>query len=76
MARSSIKQEIVKQLDHLPPELQRRVLDFTQALILSSPKGVPGRQLLRFAGVLREEDAKTMTQAIQSGCEQVDTDEW
>lgn len=38
MTHSSIKDEIVEKLDHLPPELQRRVLDFTQTLVLSSPK--------------------------------------
>jgi hypothetical protein len=76
MNHSTIKQEIVRQLDHLPLELQRRVLDFTQALVLSLPKGVSGKQLLRFAGVLKAEDAQVMTQAIEAGCERVDTNEW
>ena len=69
MTDSSIKQEIAKQLDHLPPELQRRVLDFTQALILSLPKGVSGKQLIRFAGILEAEDARAIAQAIEAGCE-------
>ena len=69
MTHSSIKKEIVEQLDHLPPELQRRVLDFTRALTSSSPKGVPGNQLLRFAGILKPEDAQAMAQAIDAGCE-------
>lgn len=76
MTYSTIKQEIVRELDHLPLELQRRVLDFAQALVLSLPKGVPGRQLLRFAGALEAEDIQAMTQAIEAGCEQVDVDEW
>lgn len=76
MSDSSIKQEIVRELDRLPIELQRRVLDFTQALVLSLPKGMPGKQLLRFAGILESEDAQAMTQAIEAGCEQVDVDEW
>jgi hypothetical protein len=76
MTDSSIKQEIAKQLDHLPLELQRRVLDFTQALILSLPKGVSGKQLIRFAGILEAEDARAMAQAIEDGCEKVDVDEW
>ncbi len=75
MNHSTIKQEIARRLDHLPLELQRRVLDFTQALVLSLPKGVSGKQLLRFAGVLKAEDAQVMTQAIEAGCEQVDTNE-
>ncbi len=75
MNHSTIKQEIVRQLDHLPLEFQRRILDFTQALVLSLPKGVSGKQLLRFAGVLKAEDAQVMTQAIEAGCERVDTNE-
>ena len=76
MTHFSIKDEIVEKLDHLPPELQRRVLDFTRALVLSAPRGVPGKQLLRFAGILAPADAQAMAQAIEAGCEQVDADEW
>ena len=76
MTHSLIKQEIVKQLDQLPLELQQRVLDFTQALVLSLPKGVPGKRILRFAGILEPEDAQAMAQAIEAGCEQVDANEW
>ncbi len=76
MTHSSIKKEIVEQLDHLPPELQRRVLDFTRALTLSSPKGVPGKQLLRFAGILETEDAQAMVRAIEAGCERMSEDKW
>ncbi len=69
MAHSSIKDEIVEQLDRLSPENQRRVLDFIQALVLSVPEGVPGKQLLRFSGILSSADAQAMTQAIEEGCE-------
>lgn len=74
MSHATIKREIVRQLDHMSPELQIRVLDFAQALV--QPKGVPGKQLLRFAGVLKEEDVHFMTQAIEEGCEQVEISEW
>ncbi len=76
MTHSSIKKEIVEQLDHLPLELQKQVLDFTRTLASSPPKGVPGKQLLSFAGILKPADAQAMTQAIEAGCEQVDADEW
>jgi len=33
MNHATIKQEIVRQLDHMSPELQIRVLDFAQALV-------------------------------------------
>ncbi len=73
---STIKQEIIRQLDHLPLELQRRVLDFTQALLISSPKGIPGKRLLHFAGVLGTEEIQAIAQAIEAGCERVDANEW
>lgn len=73
---SAITQQIIKQLDQLPFELQRRVLDFTQALVLSLPKGVAGKQLLHFAGVIRPDDIQAMSQAIEAGCEKVEMNEW
>jgi len=73
---SAVTQQIISQLDKLPLELQRRVLDFIQALILSLPKGVPGKQLLRFAGTIGPDDIQAMKQAIEAGCEKVDMDEW
>ena len=48
MTHSSIKEEIVEKLDHLPPEQQRQVLDFTRSLVLSVPKPcLTASQLLR-----------------------------
>jgi len=68
----SIKEEIVEQLDKLPVGLQKRVLDFTQALILSMPKGLSGKDLKKFVGIISPEDAKAIEKAIEEGCEQVD----
>jgi len=76
MANASIKSEIVEQLDALPYELQQRVLDFARALALAVPKGVPGKQLLRFAGAIQEDDLQAMAQAIEAGCERINLDEW
>jgi len=69
---SAITRQIIKQLDRLPSELQRKVLDFAQALVLSLPKGVPGKQLLRFAGAIEPDDIQAMSQSIEAGCEKVD----
>ena len=66
---SAITQQIINQLDQLPLELQRRVIDFTQALVLSLPKGTSGKQLLRFSGVIGFDDIRAMSQAIEEGCE-------
>ena len=76
MTESVITQQLVEQVDRLPPEFQRKVLDFAQALALALPKGVPGRSLVRFAGTIDADDLKAMSQAIKADCEQVDADEW
>jgi hypothetical protein len=72
----SIKEEIVEQLDKLPIGLQKRVLDFTQALILSMPKGLSGKDIKKFVGIISPEDAKAIEEAIEEGCEQVDINEF
>lgn len=74
MNNQSIKVEIVKQLDRLPYKFQQRVLDFVR--VLSKPKGVPGKQLLHFAGAINSEDLQAMTKAIEDECERVDRNEW
>jgi predicted DNA-binding antitoxin AbrB/MazE fold protein len=43
---------------------------------ISPLKGVPGKQLLRFAGVIPADDLQTMTQTIEAGCERIDQSEW
>jgi len=74
MANSSIKVEIVEQLEHLPSEHQRRVLNFVRRL--SRQKGVPGKQLLQFAGSISSDDLHTISGAIKAECERVDVNEW
>jgi hypothetical protein len=68
--------EVVQELKLLPHELQCRVLEFTRALTVSTPRGIPGRQLLRFAGTISRDDAHLMREAIKHGCERVDAHEW
>jgi len=57
------------------PDLQQRVLEFVNALALSQRKGPPGKQLLRFAGTISDEDAQAMLHAVAESCERVDTDD-
>ena len=40
------------------------------------PKGVPGKNLLVFAGQIPVADLRDMAQAIKADCEKVQTDEW
>lgn len=73
---TSIMDKVIEQLKTLPYGLQQRVLEFTRALALSAPRGVSGRQLLRFAGSIPPDDVQRMREAIEQGCEQVDVNEW
>jgi len=56
--------------------MQRRVLDFARALALSQQRGIPGSEILRFAGTLTPQDASEMQHAIEEACERVDPDGW
>jgi hypothetical protein len=67
-----IADKVLEQLKTLPYELQWRVLEFTRALAISVPCGVPGQQLVSFAGTIPLDDLQLMHQAIEEGCEQVD----
>jgi len=73
---TSIVDRVTEEVKALAPDLQRRVLEFARALALSTPRGVPGRQLLQFSGELSLEDARLMREAIERGCEKVDAHEW
>lgn len=68
--------KVIEKLRDLPQELQWRVLEFTRALAVSTPPGIPGQQLLSFAGAISVEDAQRMRETIELGCEQVDANEW
>jgi hypothetical protein len=71
-----IIEQVVEQLKGLPDELQRRVLEFTRALVVSTPHGTPGRELLRFVGTIPKESAELMRQAIEEDCERIDADKF
>lgn len=76
MASPSFEQEITSHLHKLSPEQQMRVLDFVRTLAEEKPSGVPGSELLRFAGAIDLDDLKEMEKAITEGCEQVNLNEW
>jgi len=73
---TTLVDKVVDQLKTLPYEMQWRVFEFTRALAVSAPRGVPGLQLLRFAGAIPPDDLQLMRQTIEEGCERVDTNEW
>jgi hypothetical protein len=66
-----IVNKVIDQLKVLPYELQWRVFEFTRALAVSGPRGIPGRQLIMFAGMIPPDDLQLMHQAIKAGCERM-----
>lgn len=73
---TSTLDKVIEQMKVMPPYLQWRVLEFVRTLTASSSiQGVPGQQLLRFAGAIPPDDIELMREAIED-CEQVDINEW
>jgi hypothetical protein len=73
---SSIIDQVVEQLKTMPQPLQMQVLSFAQTLVSPKIRGVPGRQLLQFAGTIPLDELRLMEEAIAQGCGQVDINEW
>ncbi len=82
-------QQFTDKVFALPPEARQHAEEFvdylqqkyaptapTQTPSVSRVRGVPGRELLRFAGTIEPDDLILMEKAIEEGCEQVDADEW
>lgn len=76
MEKSTTIREIVQRLETLSPGQQRQVLDFTLELSGESPKGISGKELLKFVGLFPPEDLEEIKQAIEGDCGQVDELEW
>jgi hypothetical protein len=76
VSTTALKQEIDKELDSLPPEDQRKVLDFTLALAERKTTGVRGQDILPYTLGFSPEDLEVMSQAVDEDCEKVDLSEW
>lgn len=75
MVNLAVKKSILQDLEQLPAEKQRRAQDLVHGL-LGTPPGTPGKELLRFAGLVDEESAQEMLEAIEEGCERIDPHGW
>lgn len=71
-----IERELREQLDQLPADQQRQVLDFARALAVKKHATASGKALSQFGGAITKEDLELIAQAIEEGCEQVNPDEW
>jgi hypothetical protein len=72
----AIEQDLRGELEKLPAEQQRRVLDYARELVARQPRGVAGESLVGLAGTLDAQGAAEMTEAIEQGCEHVNLDGW
>ena len=73
---TSIVTQVVERLNAMPDNLQRRVLEYVEALDATARQGVSGAELLKFAGAIPPDDLREMAAAIEAGCEQVDVTGW
>ena len=73
---NSIKERIIEQLKRLPADQQERVLEYIRTLADIDQAGVPGTELLRFAGAIDRDDQQLMSNAVEEGCERVDRGGW
>jgi len=77
MAETSLKDQLIQDFDRLNADLQRHVASLAHGLAVPSlPKGATGAELKELSGILDDESAREMREAIEEGCEQVDPDEW
>lgn len=76
MVTATIKEQILSDLDRLSPEQQRQAAEFVRTLASPLPVGASVEDLMTIAGILDDESARQMREAIEEGCEQVDLDEW
>jgi len=76
MVEATVKEQILSDLERLSPEMQARAAQLVHGLIEAAPKGIPGRDLLRFAGAIDAESIREMEEAIEDGCERIDPEAW
>jgi hypothetical protein len=72
----TVKEQILKDLDRLSPELQQRALRLVHNLADPLPKGASIEDLMSVAGILDDESAREMIEAIEEGCERIDPEDW
>ena len=75
MAKLRMKDQILEGLESLSPELQRQALELVRGLG-SPPKGASVEDLMSLRGMLDEDSALEMREAVEEHCERVDPCGW
>jgi hypothetical protein len=71
------KQEVYNFMELVLKQSPMRQFNQERLLIREKIKpGIPGSQLLEFAGLIEESDLALMSEAIETSCRQVDEHEW
>lgn len=74
MAKPAPREQILRDLDRLPPELQAEVVEYVRGL--GGMHGASIEDLLSLGGILDQESAREMREAIEEHCERVDPGAW
>jgi enoyl reductase-like protein len=72
----TVKEQIQKDLDSMSPKLQLRALRLVHNLIDPHPRGASVEDMMSVAGILDDESAREMIEAIEEGCERIDPEGW
>ena len=75
MTNTDLSTRIHAELNTLDPDAQCQVLQHV-LFLKQTKKGMSGAALKQHAGAISPTDAKSMIEAIEAGCEQVNLDEW
>lgn len=76
MIDSTLKHQLLEELDRLSPEQVARVYQYAHALASPLPRGASVEDLERLAGSIDDASARQMTAAIEEAFERVDPREW
>ncbi len=72
---TSIIDRVSEQMKLMPQEKQIMVLEFVKNVAASTPRGISGSQLIKFAGTIPPDDIKAIRKAIQQDCKQINPNE-
>ena len=61
----AIAEELMKQLNQLPLEFQKKILEFARALNSMAPKGEQGENVQRVAGSIDKDGFKVMEEVVE-----------
>jgi hypothetical protein len=76
VVNTEIKKKLIEDLNNLPFDSQKKVQEFAHALLITQHRGKSGKEMIKFSGILTNDEAGELKQIIESGCEKVYLNEW